>query len=106
MNGWVFSRNNCDGIVRSGSIENTDPTGTEKLQTVEYSQPKYRLESIVHTPEVVTTPVILGTISEKHLRQKRDINNYNTLVAEQGVTVDKPVYGEVRRVMDVKTHNL
>lgn len=62
MNGWIFSRNNCDGIVRSGSIGNIDPIGTEKLQTVEYSQPKYRIESILHTPEVVTTPVILGSI--------------------------------------------
>lgn len=73
---------------------------------MEYSQPKYRLESIVHTPEVVTTPVILGTISENHLRQKKDVNNYNNLVSEQSVIVNKPVYGEVRRVMDVKTHNL
>lgn len=68
INGWIFDKNNCDGIVRSGSIMNTDPTGTEKLQTVEYTQPKYRIESILHTPEVVTTPVILGSVSENHLR--------------------------------------
>lgn len=73
---------------------------------MEYTYPKYRVESIVHTPEVVTTPLLLGTISEDHLRQRRDVNKANGLVSEQGVKVDEPVYAELRRVMNVKTHQL
>lgn len=104
MNGWIFNKQNCDGIVKSGAIYNIDPIGTEKLQTVEYSFPKYKVESIVHSPEVVTTPVLLGSVSEEHLKQKRDVNKANGLVSEQGVKLNQPVYAELRRVMDVKTH--
>lgn len=106
VNGWVFDKNNCDGIVKSGSIYNLDPIGTEKLQTVEYSFPKYRVETIVHTPEVVVTPLLLGSVDEEHLRQKRNINKANTMVSEQDIKSNKPVYAELRRVMNVKTHQL
>ncbi len=66
--------------------------------------PKYKVDSVIQTPEVVTTPVLLGTIVEKHLKQKRDVSNANNLVMDQMVNINKPVYGEVRRVMNVNTH--
>lgn len=68
MNGWVYNKQSCDGIVRSGRLGNFDPQNTEKVSTVEYSYPKYRVESIIQSPEVVTTPVLLGTVSENHFR--------------------------------------
>lgn len=49
---------------------------------VEYTLPKYKVDSIIQTPEVVTTPVLLGTITEKHLKQRRDVNKDNLLVSD------------------------
>ena len=41
--------------------------GTEQITNVEYSYPKYRIDSVITTPEVVTTPVLLGTVTEQHI---------------------------------------
>lgn len=35
--------------------------------------PKYKVDSVITTPEVVTTPVLLGTVTEKHEVRKRSI---------------------------------
>jgi hypothetical protein len=41
--------------------------GTEQISTVEYALPKYKVDSVITTPEVVTTPVLLGTVTEQHI---------------------------------------
>lgn len=72
---------------------------------VEYSYPKYKVDSIITTPEVVTTPVILGNIAEKHMTQKRNVET-GQIVQSHEMMVNKPIYGEVRQVMPVDTHML
>jgi len=42
--------------------------------------PKYKVDTVITTPEVVTTPVILGTVIEKHeLRKKSIIDGRETI---------------------------
>lgn len=72
---------------------------------VEYSYPKYRIDSMITTPEVVTTPVILGSIQEAHRMQRRSVET-GAVVKSQDVMINKPIYGEVRQVMPVNTHML
>lgn len=105
VNGWFFTSASCNGKVKSGSLSNIDPSGTEAIVPVEYSYPKYRVDSMVTTPEVVTTPVILGTVQEAHRLQKRNVET-GAIVKSQVVIVNKPIYGEVRQVMPVNTHML
>jgi len=61
INGWVFDKQNCDSIVKSGYLGNFDPYNTEKVETVEYAYPKYKVDSVITTPEVIVTPLLLGT---------------------------------------------
>lgn len=78
---------------------------TEQIVPVEYSYPKYRIDSIVTTPEVVTTPVLLGHTSEQHHLQHKNVET-GQVVKAQDVVINKPIYGEIRQVMPVDTHML
>jgi hypothetical protein len=66
VNGWVFNKESCRKVVRSGAFSNMDPQATSinSIKIADLAQPKIVVNTVVTHPAVVTTPVLLGQRTE------------------------------------------
>lgn len=71
VNGWVFGSQSCKGEVKSGHFGKW-AVDTDHVRTVEYTYPKYKVDTVYTAPQVVRTPVILGSVASKNSLMKKN----------------------------------
>ena len=64
-NSWVFDKQRCTGKVKAGSLDNFS-TETNSLINAELTPPKAKVHTVISTPTVVKTPVLLGHTTEHY----------------------------------------
>lgn len=88
----------------SGAIDNgMEASEAKGIIKPELTEPKYKVNSIIDTPEVVTTPVLLGLKQENHVTEYKDLYS-GQVVKRREYKNTKPLYGEVRQVRNVQTY--
>ncbi len=86
--------------MKSGSLNNFS-SETNDLVNPELTPPKAKVHTIISTPTVVKTPVLLGHETE----------HYQVNVEHKGksrthqVTMTKPILGEVHQVRNIDVHH-
>lgn len=94
-NGWAFTYQSCKGEVRAGRFGNW-AHDTDHIRTVEYTYPKYKVDTTYTAPTVVRTPVLLGSVeSNNSIEKKSAKEGGNGKVFEFTQNSKKPIYGEI-----------
>ncbi len=97
---WVFENQKCTGVVKAGKLGNFSPD-TSDLVNAELTPPKAKIHTVISSPTVVKTPVLLGHETEQ----------YKVIVEHQGkskthqITKTTPIIGEVHQVRNIDVHH-
>ncbi len=104
-NGWAFTHQSCKGEVKSGRFGHW-AHDTDHVRTVEYSYPKYKVDTTYTAPTVVRTPVLLGSVESRNSIEKKSAKEGgNGKVFEMTQNSKKPIYGEILQVLPVDVHS-
>lgn len=101
--GWAFTHQSCKGTVKSGVLSHW-AHDTDHVRTVEYSYPKYKVDTTYTAPQVVRTPVLLGTVESANSLEKTSVTGSGK-VYELSHQSKKPIYGEILQVLPVDVHS-
>ncbi len=94
----------CGTLKVSGAIDKgMNASEVKGIIKPELTEPKYKVNSIIDSPEVVTTPVLLGLKQENHVTEYKDLYS-GQVVKRREYKNTKPLYGEVRQVRNVQTY--
>lgn len=99
-----MNRNECENRVKAGHLGHW-ASNTDHLSTVQYTYPKFRVDTTYTSPLVVRTPVLLGTV---HLNTSMQQSSpmTNQLLSMKQYTITKPIYGEIHQVLPVDVHSV
>lgn len=99
---WIFNIGSCKNNV-FGKMTNVAPDALD-LITVEETEPKIKVDTIITHPAVVKTPVLLGKIVQKNEYKKVNMTSGDVIKTDT-YNWEQPILGEVQQVMNVDTHH-